>query len=80
MRLVGIFLSACVILAAVKVAIVALALLFLVSLLWGFCLYPREVAGFLAYCAALCSIGAHPVLSLSVVGLAVVAAQFAKRD
>ena len=76
MRLVGIFLSACVILAAVKAAIVALSALFLVSLLWGFCLYPREVVGFLAYCTALALIGAHPLLSLSIIGLAVIVAQF----
>lgn len=78
MRLLLIFLSACVILAAVKVAIVALLILFAVSLLWGLYLHPREVTGFIAYCTVLSLLGAHPALSLSVIGAAIIVAQFAK--
>ncbi len=78
MRLLGIFLSACVILAALKAAIIALVVLFLVSLLWGFYLRPREVMGFLAYCSALSVISAHPTVSLGIIGFAVIAGQFAK--
>lgn len=78
MRLLLIFLSACVILAAVKVAIVALLVLLAVSLLWGLYLHPREVMGFLAYCTALGIIGAHPTVSLGIIGFAVIAGQFAQ--
>lgn len=78
MRLLLIFLSACVIFAALKAAIVALFVLFLVSILWGLFLHPREMMGFLAYCTALSVIGAHPAASLGIIGLAVIAGQFAK--
>lgn len=80
MRLVGIFLSACVLLAALKAAIGALFFLFLLSLLWGFYLHPREVVGFLAYCGFLALIGAHPMAALVIVGLAIAAGQWARPD
>lgn len=78
MRLLLIFLSACVIFAALKAAIIALFILFLVSILWGLCLHPREVMGFFAYCTFLGLVSTHPLVSLLIVGLAVIAAQFAK--
>lgn len=71
MRLLGIFLSACVLLALVKAAIVALFLLFLVALIWGLFLRPREVMAFLAYCALLGLVGAHPTATLVIVGVAI---------
>lgn len=80
MRLVGIFLSACVILAAMKAAIVALSLLFLVSLLWGLFLRPREVGAFLAFCAFLSALSSHPGVCLAIIGLAILLAQFASKD
>ncbi|MEL0156362.1 hypothetical protein [Sphingopyxis sp.] len=79
MRLLCILLSACVIFAALKLAIIALFVLFGVSLLWGFYLRPVEVAGFLAYCATLSVIGAHPALSLSIIALAVILSQIGKK-
>lgn len=79
MRLFCIFLSACVILAALKLAIVALLVLFGVSLLWGLYLRPVEVAGFFAYCTALTLIGAHPAWSLSIIALAVIFSQIGKK-
>ena len=78
MRLFGIFLTACVIFAALKAAIITLIFLLLVSLMWGLYLHPREVAGFLAYCVLLSLIGANPTLSLVIVGLAVTSVQLAK--
>lgn len=78
MRPLLIFFSACVTLAAVKAAIVALLILFAASLLWGLYLHPREVTGFFAYCTALSLIGAHPMASLAIIGIAVITAQFAK--
>lgn len=80
MRLIGIFLTACVIFAALKAAIVTLIILFLGSLLWGLYLHPREVAAFLAYCVGLSLVGAHPTFSLCIIGLAVISAQFAKNS
>ena len=78
MRLVGIFLTACVVFAALKAAIIALLSLCLVSLLWGLYLHPREVMGFLAYCALMSLIGANPTLSLVIVGLVIISVQLAK--
>lgn len=78
MRLLGIFLSACVILAVVKAAIIALLLLFLVALIWGLCLHPREVFGFMAYCAILGLVSAHPILIISIVGMAIIVGQLTK--
>lgn len=63
-------------LAALKVAIVALSVMFLVSLLWGFYLRPREVAGFLVYCGVLSLLGAYPALSLSVIVFALFLSRF----
>ena len=80
MRLLGIFLSACVIFAALKAAIVALVIAFIVSLLWGFYLHPREVMAFLAYCALLGLVGAHPTATLLIVGAAIIAGQFGQAD
>lgn len=80
MRLLGIFLSACVIFAVLKAAIVALVILFVVSLLWGFYLRPREVMAFLAYCALLGLVGAHPTATLVIIGAAVIVGQFGRSD
>lgn len=78
MRLFGMFLTACVVFAALKAAIVALIFLFLVSLLWGLYLHPREVTGFFAYCTLMSFVGANPALSLAIVGLAIICVQLAK--
>lgn len=78
MRLLGFFLSACVILAALKAAVVALFVLFLIALLWGMFFHPREVAGFVTLCTALSLVSAHPVATLSIIGLVIIFAHFAK--
>ena len=78
MRLLGIFLTACVILAVMKVAIVALFVLFLISLVWGIYLHPREVLGFFAFCTLLGLAGAHPIICLLIIGAALTAGQFAR--
>ena len=79
MRLVGTFLSACVILAAVKAAIIALALLFLIALLWGMFLHPKEVLSFLTFCAMLTVFTAHPFACLLIIGAAVIFVQLVKK-
>ena len=78
MRLIGIFLSACVILAIVKAAIVALLLLFLIALIWGFCLHPSETFGLLAFCAILGALNAQPVLVIAIVAVAIIIGQLTK--
>lgn len=78
MRLLSIFLSACVLLALAKAAIVALFLLFLVALIWGLCLHPREVFGFMAYCSIMGAISARPTLVISIIGLAILVGQLTK--
>ncbi len=78
MRLLLVFFSACVVLAAVKVAVTALALLFLIALIWGACLYPRQMVGFLTFCTACSVISAHPALSLATAALSIVAVKLAQ--
>jgi hypothetical protein len=80
MRLLLIFVSACVALAAVKVAVTALALLFLIALIWGACLHPREMAGFLTLCACMSVFKAHTLPCLAVIGAALIAAKIAKGE
>lgn len=72
MQLLGLFLAACVILAVAKAAITILTLLLLLALIWGLCLHPREMFGFLAYCAVFGAIKTQPMLVLLIVGAAIV--------
>ena len=48
MRFVGIFVLLCMFMAAARMAIVTMTLVFLVSLLWGAYNQPKRVRGFLA--------------------------------
>jgi hypothetical protein len=79
MRLLLTFVAACVALAAVKIAVTALALLLLIALIWGTCLHPKEMAGFLTLCACLSVFKAHPLPCLAVIGAAVIAVQIARQ-
>lgn len=72
MQLLGFFLAACVALAIAKAAITIFVLLFLVALIWGLCFHPREMFGFLAYCAIFGFIKAQPMLALLIIGAAIV--------
>lgn len=80
MRLLGIFLSACVVFATLKAAVAALLVTLLLSLLWGFYLHPRETCAFMAYCGMLSVASAHPIAALVLIGLAVVCAQLTKNS
>lgn len=75
MRLLGIFLSACVVFAAIKAAIAALLMLVILSLLWGFYLHPRETVAFMAYCGMLALISSQPIATLAIVAVAIIFAQ-----
>lgn len=75
MRLLLIFVSACVALATVKIAVTVLALLLLITLVWGACLHPKEMAGLFALCACLSLIKAYPGGSLLIAGLTLVGCQ-----
>lgn len=71
MRLLGIFLSACVVFAAIKAAIAALFMLLILSLVWGVYLHPRETFAFMAYCGMLALIGSQPIATLVIVAVAI---------
>lgn len=79
MRVLGTLLVACVALAVVKAAIIALLIVFGISLIWGLCAHPQEMFGFLALCALFSLVSAYPLLSLSTFGVLVVAAHLADR-
>ena len=78
MRALGTLLIVCAALAAVKAAMLVLMLIFAIMLTWAVCVHPREMLGFMTYCGVFAIIGAHPAFSLSIITMAVVAAQFAK--
>ena len=75
MRLLGIFLSACIVFAALKAAIAALLIVLILSLLWGFYLHPRETCAFMAYCGMLALISRQPIATLVIVAVAIAFAQ-----
>lgn len=75
MRLFGIFLTACVVLAAAQAVAVALALLVSLALIYGLFTAPRETFGLIALLLIAAAFQVHPWVCLSVVGL-VVAANF----
>ena len=79
MRTIGMLLTACVMLAVIKAAIVALLIVFGISLIWGLCVHPQEVFGFLALCALFSLVSAYPLLGLSTFGVLVVATHLANR-
>lgn len=79
-RALGTLLIVCVALAVVKAAIAALLLALVIALIWAACIYPRETFGLLTYCSAMGAISSHPMLCISIIGAAVIVAQFAKND
>lgn len=68
----------CVAFAVVKAAIAALLLVLAIALIWGVCLHPREVFGFMAYCTIMGAISARPTLAISMIGLAILVGQLTK--
>lgn len=80
MRALGTLLIVCVALAVVKAAIAALLLLLVIALIWAACIHPRESFGLLTYCAAMGAVNSNPMLCLSIIGAAIIVAQFAKTD
>lgn len=78
-RTLGRLLIVCAALAVVKAAIIALLIVFGISLIWGLCAHPQEIFGFLALCALFSLVSAYPLLSLSTLGVLLVAAHLANR-
>ena len=73
MRLLGILLVACVVLAAAQAVALALAVLLMVSLIYGLFTAPRETLGFVALLLVLGAFQAQPVACLAVIGLMIMA-------
>jgi hypothetical protein len=72
-RLLGIFVTACVVLAAAQAIAAALAILLLIAFIYGIFAYPRETLGLLAFSVLAGMVEAHPLPCLGVAALAIVA-------
>lgn len=72
MKLLGTLLLACVILAAIRAAIAALFIIFVVALLWSACARPRETLGFVGVCLLAGLIQDHGLAFLGVVALGLI--------
>lgn len=70
MRLLGIFLTACVVLAAAQAAAVALAILLLCGLIYSLFTAPEETFGFIALLVVLGAFQTYPLAFIGVVVLA----------
>ncbi|KTR84459.1 hypothetical protein NS277_04740 [Novosphingobium barchaimii] len=77
MRLLGIFLTACVVLAAVQAVAIALCILMLAGLIYGLFAAPRETLGFLGLILIGGLFQAHPLAFLAVVALLAIARRLA---
>ena len=73
MKLLGILLVACVVLAAMQAVAVALAVLLIVALIYGLFTAPRETLGFLGLLLVIALFQAQPVACLAVIALMIVA-------
>ena len=69
MRIVGIFLTACVVLAAAQAVAVTLAFLLTITLIYGLFAYPRETFGLLGLGVLSGLIQQQPLACLSVLAL-----------
>lgn len=78
-RAIGSLLILCVALAVVKAAMVALLLMLAIALIWALCMHPREVFGFMAYCAVMGMVNAHPTLVLAAIVLLIVVGQLNRK-
>lgn len=70
MRLVGWLLLACVVVAAIKLTIIALLVAFGISLLWSTIHHPKEALGFVALGVIVGVTKIHPLVCLLAFGLA----------
>ena len=77
-RLAGMILLASVVLAAAKVVLAALSLLFLIVLTWGVCRHPQQAFAFVGLVTVTGLVKAYPLLTLSIIGVAVIVAHVAK--
>jgi hypothetical protein len=75
MRLVGWLLLACVAVAALKLAIIALLVAFGISLIWRSIAHPKETLGLFVLCIAASLTKVNPLICLAVltVGAAIIA-------
>lgn len=73
MKLLGIFLTACVVLATAQAAAVALAILLLCGLIYSLFIAPKETLGFIALFLVLGAFQAYPLAFLGVVAILAIA-------
>lgn len=74
MRAMGTLLFVCIALAVVKAAVAALLLALAIALIRALCKYPREVFGFVTYCAIIGLVSNHPWAFVVLAGSIVAAA------
>ena len=73
MRLLGIFVTACVVLAAAQAVATALCLLMIAGLAYALFVAPRETLGFMGMVLIAGAFQAHPLVFLALTALATVA-------
>lgn len=82
MKMIGIFIICCIILAAAKAILAVLALAFLLMMLWGLYARTAQTIGYLFTCAVVWFAGAQPkwALAILVAGLVLFAFCWANRS
>ena len=80
MRIIGIIIAGCIMLAALRLAVTIFALVAIVTLLWALYSKPVQVLCFLVTCAFLRLLEAHPILVAGLVTAVVIASRLSRVD
>ena len=80
MRIIGIIIAGCIMLAALRLAVAVFALVAIVTLLWALYSKPVQVLCFLVTCAFLRLLEAHPILVAGLVTAVVIASRLSRVD
>lgn len=73
MKLLGILLTACVVMAAAQAAMAVMALLLLAWVIWGLFVCPREMFGLIGFLALVGVFQVQPLACLGIVALMIIA-------
>ena len=80
MRIIGMIIAGCLMLAALRLAVAVFALVAIVTLLWGLYSRPVQVLCFLVTCAFLRLLETHPILVAGLVTASVIASRQSRVD
>lgn len=80
MRMIGMFLVSCAVIAALRFVVIAFALVAIVMLLWTLCFRPVQLLCFLTMCAVLKLLETHPMLVAGLVTAVIIAGRISRLD